>query len=418
MVSGRGSTADVLNRDEVREIIAEGISPELYRGKRVLVLTPDATRTAPLPLMVKELHELIGGVSRQLDFMVALGTHPPLSDREIHDLYGITEEERKGVYSNSSFMNHRWDIPGTLQKIGRFEESEIEELTGGLLSEAVDVDINRLIFDYDLLVILGPVIPHEVAGFSGGDKYLFPGISGGDFLHFFHWLGAVITCWNIIGMKHNPVRTLIEAAASLVPVQRCCVAMVMNNLNGIHGLWVGNPEEAWSEAADLSAQIHIVRKKKPYHTVLGRSAPIYNELWTAGKVMYKLEPVVAEGGRLIIYGEHVRNLSLTWGAYIERIGYHVRDYFLSRMDQFRDVPRGVLAHSTHVRGLGTFKNGIERPRIEVILSTSIPEELCRNVNLGYMNPQKLDIDSYRNREGEGILFVDDAGEKLHRLVSK
>ena len=186
MVSGRGSTADVLNRDEVREIIAEGISPELYRGKRVLVLTPDATRTAPLPLMVKELHELIGGVSRQLDFMVALGTHPPLSDREIHNLYGITKEERKGVYSNSAFMNHRWDIPGTLQKIGRFEESEIEELTGGLLSEAVDVDINRLIFDYDLLIILGPVIPHEVAGFSGGDKYLFPVISGVDFLHFFH----------------------------------------------------------------------------------------------------------------------------------------------------------------------------------------------------------------------------------------
>jgi len=418
MVTGSGSTENVLGRAEIREILGRGFPPELYRGKKVLVLTPDGTRTAPLPVMVRELHGLMGGLTERLDFMVALGTHRPLSDEEIIGLYGITEEERGRVFHDSAFLNHRWDMPGTLQKIGRFDAAEIEELTGGLLSEAVDVDINRRIFDYDFLVILGPVFPHEVAGFSGGNKYLFPGISGGDFLHFFHWLGAVITCWHIIGMKHNPVRTLIEAAASLVPVQRYCAAMVVNNENGIHGLWVGSPEDAWSKAADLSAQIHIERKKNPFHTVLGRSAALYDELWTAGKVMYKLEPVVAEGGRLIIYGKHVRVLSHTWGAHIERIGYHVRDYFLSRMDQFRDVPRGVIAHSTHVRGLGTFENGIERPRIEVILATSISEELCHRVNLGYMNPEELDIDSYRNREEEGILFVDDAGEMLYRLVSE
>jgi nickel-dependent lactate racemase len=418
MVAGKGSTGKFLNRNEVREIMTEGIPPELYRGKRVLVLTPDGTRTAPLPMMVRELYALMGGLAERLDFMVALGTHRPLSDGEILDLYGITEEERGSIFRDTAFLNHRWDMPGTLQKIGRFSASEIEELTGGLLREAVDVDINRRIFDYDLLIIFGPVFPHEVAGFSGGNKYLFPGISGGDFLHFFHWLGAVITCWNIIGIKHNPVRTLIETAASLVPVQRCCAAMVVDKGNGLHGLWVGNPEDAWSEAADLSAKVHIVRKEKPFHTVLGRSALLYDELWTAGKVMYKLEPVVEEGGRIIIYGTHVRALSHTWGAQIERIGYHVRDYFLSRMDQFREVPRGVLAHSTHVRGLGSFENGIERPRIEVILATSIAAELCRRVNLGYMNPDEIDIDSYRNREGEGILFVDDAVEVLHRLVSE
>jgi nickel-dependent lactate racemase len=418
MVTGTGNTENVLDHGEIRAILARGFPTELYRGKKVLVLTPDGTRTAPLPLMVKELHGLMGGLTEKLDFMVALGTHRALSEEEILGLYGITDEERRRVYHGSAFLNHRWDMPGTLQKIGRFNESEIAELTGGLLSEAVDVDINRLIFDYDLLLILGPVFPHEVAGFSGGNKYLFPGISGGDFLHFFHWLGAVITCWNVIGKKHNPVRTLIESAASLVPVKRYCAAMVVNYENGIHGLWVGHPKDAWSEAADLSSQIHIVRKKIPFHTVLGRAASLYDELWTAGKVMYKLEPVVAEGGRLIIYGKHIRTLSHTWGAHIERIGYHVRDYFLSRMKQFRDIPRGVIAHSTHVRGLGTFENGMERPRIEVILATSIPEELCHRVNLGYMPPEDIDIDSYRNREEEGILFVDDAGEMLYRLFSE
>ena len=124
------------------------------------------------------------------------------------------------------------------------------------------------------------------------------------------------------------------------------------------------PEEAWSSAADLSARIHIVYKDKPFHTVLGRAPEMYDELWTAGKVMYKLEPVVADGGTLIIHAPHVREISRTWGRYIERTGYHVRDWFLGRMESFRDIPRGVLAHSTHVRGIGTFENGVEKPRIE------------------------------------------------------
>jgi nickel-dependent lactate racemase len=193
--------------------------------------------------------------------------------------------------------------------------------------------------------------------------------------------------------------------------------MVVSRENKLHGLWVGDPDTAWSKAVDLSAQIHIHRKRRPFHTVLGRTSSIYNELWTAGKVMYKLEPVVANGGKLIIYGKGVRSLSHTWGTYIERIGYHVRDYFLSRMDQFHDVPRGVLAHSTHVRGIGSYEDGLERPRIEVVLATSISEGLCRRINLGYMNPDDIDIECFRNREDEGVLFVDDAGEVLYRLLS-
>ena len=417
MVAGKGSGENLLSRDEIGEILEQGLPSHLYHGKKVLVLTPDATRTAPLPIMVRELHRVMGGSCGRLDFMVALGTHRALEDGEILHLYGISEQERKQKFAHTLFMNHRWDVPGTLQNIGSFDISEIEALTGGLLGEKVDIEINRHIFDYDLLLILGPVFPHEVAGFSGGSKYLFPGISGGDFIHFFHWLGAVITCPNVIGVKQNPVRALIDAAASRLPVQRICAAMVVSRENELHGLWVGDPDVAWSNAVDLSAQIHIQRMRRPFHTVLGRASSIYNELWTAGKVMYKLEPVVEDGGKLIIYGKGVRSLSHTWGARIEQIGYHVRDYFLSRMDQFHDVPRGVLAHSTHVRGIGSCEGGVEKPRIEVVLATSIPEELCRRINLGYMNPDDIDIECFRNREEEGVLFVDDAGEVLYRLLS-
>ncbi len=418
MAVEKGNPGWDLSLQEAQRIIAQGTPEELVRGKRVLVLTPDTTRTCPLPRMVRAVRETLGGLARQLDFMVALGSHRPLPEGQILALYGITPEARARDFAATRFLNHRWDIPGTLVKLGTITADEIAALTGGLFREAVDVDINRTIYDYDLILILGPVFPHEVVGISGGNKYLFPGISGGDFLHFFHWLGAVITCWKTIGYKRTPVREVVDRAARMVQVPRHCLAMVVGPENTLAGLFAGSPEDAWSAAADLSARIHITYKDRSYHTVLGRAPEMYDEIWVAGKVMYKLEPVVAEGGRLIIYGPHIREISSTWGPHLTRIGYHVRDYFLKQMDRFCNVPRGVLAHSTHVKGLGVYENGIETPRIEVALATAIPEAKCRQVNLGYLDPASVRLEEYKGREDQGILFVDHAGEILHRLASE
>jgi nickel-dependent lactate racemase len=417
-VVGKGEPYLDLGRDEIEEILSRGIPEELVRGKRVLVLTPDSTRTCPLPRLVAALQAVVGRVAGRLDFMVALGSHKPLPEEQILSLYGIQSARRAAEFPTTQFLNHRWDLPGTLAKLGTISAEEIEALTGGLFREAVDVDINRTIYEYDLLLILGPVFPHEVVGMSGGNKYLFPGISGGDFLHFFHWLGAVITCWKTIGYKQTPVRQAVDRAARMVTVPRHCIAMVVGPGNTLAGLFVGSPEEAWSHAADLSARLHIVYKGRPFHTVLGQAPEMYDEIWVAGKVMYKLEPVVADGGRLIMYGPHIRTISHTWGHHLERIGYHVRDYFLKQMDRFRDVPRGVLAHSTHVKGLGTYEGGAERPRIEVVLATAIPEAICRRVNLGYADASSIRLEEYKGREDEGILYVEHAGEVLHRLDSE
>jgi lactate racemase len=192
--------------------------------------------------------------------------------------------------------------------------------------------------------------------------------------------------------------------------------MVVRPDASLCGLFAGEVREAWSQAADLSARIHVVTKPRPFHTVLGRASEMYDEIWTAGKVMYKLEQVVAPGGRLIIYAPHVREVSRTWGALIEKAGYHTRDYFLAQMDRFRDIPRGVLAHATHVRGTGSYADGVERPDVDVILATAIPEATCRRINLGYLDPAAVRLDDYRNREADGILFVDHAGEILYRLA--
>ena len=415
MVSGTGHPDMIINAAEARRLIQQGTPRSLYDGKRVLVLTPDNTRTCPLPMMIRALGELIGPHCAVLDFMVALGTHPPLPEKAILTLYGIAEAERQDRFAASRFLNHRWDLPDTLTAIGAIEASEIRALSQGRLEERVPVAINRAIFDYDLVLILGPVFPHEVVGFSGGAKYLFPGIAGGDFLHFFHWLGAVITCAGIIGSRDTPVREVIHRALTMVQVPVHNIAMVVNPANQLCGLYVGNVIESWSRAAELSDRVHIVYQEAPFPVVFGQAPTMYDEIWVAGKVMYKLEQVVADGGRLIIYGPHINHVSRTWGDWIEKIGYHVRDYFLKQMDAFQEVPRGILAHSTHVRGTGTFEDGVEKPRIEVLLATGIPEAVCRRINLGYLDPDSIAMDDYRHKEAEGILCVEHAGEMLYKL---
>jgi nickel-dependent lactate racemase len=415
MVTGNGSPDAVLQESDVEAIIREGTPRGLYENQRVLVLTPDATRTCPLPMMVRAIRKSIGERCARLDFMVALGTHTPLPPEGILSLYGIANPPSD--VARSAFYNHEWDRPDTFRRIGVLPADEVEAFSVGLLSEEVPIEINRRIFDYDLVLIAGPVFPHEVVGFSGGAKYLFPGISGGEFLHFFHWLGAVITCKKIIGIKDTPVRRLIDRALDMVGVPVHCLAMVVNHAAGLCGLYAGDAREAWSQAADLSAGIHVVTKRRPFRLVLGVAPAMYDEIWTAGKVMYKLEQVVADQGTLIIYAPHIHEVSRTWGRYIESVGYHIREYLLAHMDRLKDVPRGVLAHLTHVRGTGTYTDGVERPDVNLVLATSIPEDVCRRINVGYMDPRGIRLEDYMNREDEGILFVDPAGEILHRLES-
>jgi nickel-dependent lactate racemase len=411
-----GISGRCLTEHQVREIVAQALAPLALTGKKVLLIVPDSTRTAPVGLLFRIIHDLIGAVTKSLDVLIALGTHPPMSEAAIHKRLDITAEERAAQYQRVRLLNHAWNDSAALTHIGTIRADEIGALSGGLFEMDVDVRINHAVFDYDQIIIVGPVFPHEVVGFSGGNKYLFPGVSGPEILNFFHWLGAVITNPKIIGNKSTPVRRVVDRAAAMVSVPRFAFCMVVHE-GQLAGLYSGTPEEAWANAADLSAQLHIVCKDRPFRTVLSCAPPMYDEIWVGGKCMYKLEPVVADGGELIIYAPHIRDISLTHGERIRRIGYHTRDYFLKQWPRFKDEPWGILAHCTHVRGIGTFDNGIERPRIQVTLATQIPEDVCRAINLGYRDPRTIQVANFQEREDDGILYVPKAGEMLYRLVS-
>lgn len=415
---GRGFSAaappKALDAADVADRVAATCPTADYAGQRVLLVIPDSTRTAPVGLMFKTLHRHLAGHVRALDLLVALGTHQPMSEEAICARLEIDSAERRDRYRKVQFFNHTWDDPAALVEVGTLAASEVGQITEGRFALDVPVEINRRLFEYDEVIIVGPVFPHEVVGFSGGNKYLFPGVAGPRLLNFFHWLGAVITTPKVIGHKWTPVRRVLDRAAALVNVRKRCFALVVDGPH-LAGLFAGTPEAAWDAASDLSAQLHIRIVERPFHTILACAPAMYDEIWTAGKCMYKLEPVLADGGELIIYAPHIAQISFTHGPRIAEVGYHCRDYFMRQWDRFKDYPWGVLAHSTHVHGLGTYQNSVEHPRARVTLATRIPEAHCRAIHLGYRDPASLRPEDFAGREAEGILMVPKAGEILYRL---
>lgn len=402
--------------DDVAGLVASAFPLSAFRDKKVLLIVPDATRSCPLGMVFKAIHAHLGGTAAALDVMIALGTHPPMSEEAICARLELSAEERATTYAGVRFLNHEWDNPAALRSLGSIPAAEIEELSEGHFSMDVEVTLNERLFDYDEIIIVGPVFPHEVVGFSGGNKYLFPGVGGPEILNFFHWLGAVVTNPMIIGHKWTPVRKIVDRAAAMVPLSKRCLCMVVEK-NTLAGLFAGTPESAWDAASELSRQLHITLKDHPFHTILSCAPAMYDELWVGGKCMYKLEPVLADGGELIIYAPHIHEVSVVHGKLIEELGYHCRDYFLGQWDRFKDYPWGTIAHSTHVRGIGTYENGVEKCRAKVTLATGISRATCERINLGYRDPATINPADYANREDEGVLLVPKAGEMLFQLKS-
>lgn len=385
-------------------------------GRSVCVIVPDATRSCPLPLLLSAVHEALVGRAGRVTVLVALGTHAPMAEAELAAHLGYRPDELAATYPGMTVLNHEWWDPATLVSVGSISAARIHELSGGLLSVPVDVRLNRAVVDSDVALVVGPVFPHEVVGFSGGNKYFFPGVAGQDIIDLSHWLGALITSADIIGTRGTtPVRALIDEAASLVPTTRLALCLVVESGSGaLRAATFGPPEPAWAGAADVAAQTHVRYLDTPVRRVLSVIPGRYADIWTAAKGFYKLEPVVADGGEVILYAPHVRHISAMHPE-IEQIGYHCRDYFVGQWDRFRHLPWGVLAHSTHLRGAGIWDpvQG-EHCRVRVTLATGIPEATVRGANLEHLDPASVDLAAYA--ADPDTMVVPDAGEVLYRLA--
>lgn len=406
----------LLSHDAVMETLTKGLAGR-FAGQKVLVLIPDHTRSLPLPelfrMVVAVLHDV-----RELNVMVALGTHPGYAEEDLNHLVGISAEERATTFKQVGLLNHAWDDPAMLTSLGVLDQDEIKQLAGPnwhpSLPDEVNIRINKAVLEHDHLVIVGPTFPHEVVGFSGGAKYLFPGISGPDMINATHWLGALATVVGTIGAKDTPVRAMIHAATARLQTPVTLVALLVQG-HDLAGVFIGDVIEAWNAAADMSSQRHIRWSDRPYKRVLSTCPPMYDELWTAGKCMYKMEPVVEVGGEVVIYAPHLDVVSLVHGKHIYQVGYHTLPYFLRDWDRYKEIPLGVLAHSTHVRGSGVLLDGVEQANVKVTLASKISAEDCARLNLGYLDPASIDPGDWQNREDEGILYVAKAGEMLYKV---
>ncbi len=417
MLIGKGVDRGQLSFEDINALISEALEAATLTHKRVLFLIPDATRKAPIDLLFRVIYAILSRRVAALDFLVASGTHRPLSQEQILERVGITPAKHARTYHKARFFAHVHDDPSQLKVVGTLSAGELAEISDGLIREPLTITINKRLFDYDLVAILGPVVPHETAGFAGGNKYFFPGVAGTEIISSFHWIGALITNQVINGLKDNPARRILDKGAAFLTFNKLCFSFVVQEDGELACLFIGSPEESWLRAVDYSARIHITYKDKPYRRILGLAPAMYDDLWVGGKVMYKLEPILADGGELVIYAPHIKALSHTHEAAIREVGYHVPEYFLRQWDRFDQVSRLIMAHSTNVRGGGAYDDGVEQPRVKVTLATGIPEELCRRVNLGYLNPADIDISRWRKQEADGVLVVDHAGQVLYRLKS-
>ncbi len=414
MVTGAGSGHDRLTEGAVPFLLAQAFGPLSLERKRVLVILPDSTRHAPIPLLFRLLQDQLARRAEYLDYLIALGTHPPMSAKALEAHLGTSAETLTQRLPNVRLFQHRWDQRAGLTTIGVIPRQETSELTGGLLAEDIPVQVNRMVLEYDEVVLVGPVYPHELAGFSGGAKSLFPGIAGREIIDAIHWTGALVTNLVSAGDRNTPARRLIHRAADFLPRPPICLSLVLQG-EDLHGLYIGPYMEAFNAAADLSARLNIRTFPTHFRRVLTAPCRIYGDLWTAAKAMYRTEAIVADGGELILYAPHITQVSSVHGETLLRLGYHVRDYFLAQWDRFSDISRLVLGISTLLRGSGTFQDGVERPRIQVTLATGIAEGVCQQLNLGYRDPASINPATWERQQGPGSLFVPEAGETLYRL---
>ena len=412
-----GGPGAVLTADQVTGFVRDRLAAAPVDGRSVCLLVPDGTRTCPLPMLLSAVHGALAGRASALTVLIALGTHGAMSEPALAAHLGYPPGELARRYPGMRVLNHRWEDPAALTTIGVIDAARMASLSDGLIRREVPVRINREVLSHDVALVVGPVFPHEVVGFSGGNKYFFPGVSGREMIDLSHWLGALITSASIIGTRGvTPVRALINEAAAMIPALRLAFCVVVGaGHDSLCSVSFGVPEEAWAAAADVSAQTHIRYLDAPARRVLSILPARYDEIWTGAKGFYKVEPVVADGGQVVIYAPHITRLASTHPDLL-KIGYHCRDYFIKQWDKFSGYHLADLAHSTHLRGAGTYDPVTgERLRVTVTLATAIPEAIVRSVNLDYLDPAQVDLEAWA--ADADTLVVPDAGEHLFRLTT-
>ena len=394
--------------------------------KKILFIHPDYTRTdfshRLVPLIFRELKRK--GMEK-IDFLNAGGTHRLMNETELQKKLGLHIQD-----DYIHFYNHEFKNPLQLIKAGEISAPFIEKATQGELSQSIPVVVNKLIADdYDLVITLSGTVPHEAAGYAGGLKIFFPGISGPEVIDLLHWTAVLIGIPGIIGAINNPARDVINKGTSYIFNKIKCptLSLIMVFKEKEHrvipkGLYFGEGMngciEAYKKAAHASSQLHVIYIDEPLNLAVQVIDKNYDEIWTAGKGSYKLQGpgVMAEGGEIIIYAPHIdcfhsdKKMDLD----IKKIGYHCKDYVKNYLTSNPGFSRNIASHVINVRGEGKFnqRNGEEKFAFKVTLASGISKEICKSVGLGYRNPKTI---CQKDFMGKNKLWIQNGGKYFYQL---
>src|SRR5919112_5329427 len=415
---GKGAPDLDLTAEELRAIVEQALLT-VGPGAHVLAIIPDKTRDDNTDILFPAAAEILRarGV-RQFDALVAQGTHAPMTDAEKRAKVGLADGA--GADAPCEIHDHHWDRPEELVTLGELSAVRVRELTGGLIDEAVSVNLNRLLAPglYDTVLIFGATVPHEVAGFAGGAKYFFPGVAGPDLTHATHWLGALASIERVIGRVETPTRHMIEAAADLVPARVISINTVVTRGDDerlrTHALFCGDFREAFRRAAEVSRQVHIKYTGRKFKRVVALLDEHYDELWVGGKASYKLGGIIEEGGELVIYAPHLRAISETHGRLIEKYGYAPLDRVREMVALSAELRSNlaVAAHLAHVSYAGSRDEGGKVvPRYKITMASALDQATCRRVNLGFMDHREFRREDYD--QDPDTLVVERAGRDLY-----
>lgn len=415
---GQGGPDLDLSPGELRGILEQALLT-IGPDARVLAIISDKTRDDNTDILFPFAAEILSARKvAQFDALVAQGTHMPMTEREKRSKIGWSDGS--AATFPGQIYDHQWNSPDELVTLGELSAARVTELTGGLLTNAVKVNLNRLLGPgiYDTVLVLGATVPHEVAGFAGGAKYFFPGVAGPDLTHATHWLGALASIENVIGRVETPTRHMIEAAAEFVPARIISLNSVVtrgeDNRLRTHALFAGEVREAFRRAADVSRQVHIRYTGRKYKRVVALLDEHYDELWVGGKASYKLGGIIDEGGELIIYAPHLRMISETHGLLIEKYGYAPLDRVREMVALSTELQANlaVAAHLAHVSYAGHVdESGKVVPRFRITMASALDEATCARVNLEFMDHLQFRREDYES--DPNTLVVERAGRDLY-----
>ncbi|GAB4368122.1 MAG: lactate racemase domain-containing protein [Spirochaetales bacterium] len=351
----RGSKTEDISQEEMEGALEQTFQA-LGRKKKVLVIPPDITR----------LHSKAGEITnfiwryfgdRLTDILPALGTHVPLTEDEIELMFGSTPK--------SLFRVHNWRKD--LTTLGVVPAEFVSRVSEGRVEYDWPAQVNTLLVEggFDLIVSPGQVVPHEVIGMANYNKNIFVGTGGQEGINKSHFLGAVYGMERIMGRKRTPVRDVMNYASSNFAGE-LPILYVLTVLGrrpegtlALRGLFIGDDEECYNLAADLSAEVNITMLEEPLSKVVVYLDPgEYRSTWLGNKSIYRTRMALANDGELIVLAPGLREFGedKTIDSLIRKYGYRGTPYTLAQVEKNKDLKENLsaAAHLIHGSSEGRF----------------------------------------------------------------